>query len=189
MKRREFVQSMTALAAGGVLSSQASPQTANAAASTNVDAAPNSEPVTSAAGATVNPDNRGQGLKKPHVGPKLTVKQLEERTGLTATDGRKHHLDLPGSWDNAEWVSNNPSCDPRPKWPQGHAENQELKRAIFKAFVETKKIDLTDPDGSPWLLAWRMYPNADHPMWKSGEGHEVCGCNCGCFAPKVWSDT
>src|SRR5262245_17594053 len=86
MKRREFVQSVTALAAGGVLSSQVAPSTANAAASTNAAAAPNSEPVTSAVGAAINPDDRGRGLKKPPVGPKLTVKQLEERTGLTASD-------------------------------------------------------------------------------------------------------
>ena len=188
MKRREFVQ-MTALAAGGVLSSQVASATASAAISTNATAGPNSEAMTSGSGGAINPDRRGLGLKKPPVGPKLTVKQLEERTSLTATDGRKHHLDLPGSWDNAEWVSDNPSCDPRPHWPKGHAQNQELKRAIFKAFVETKKIDMTDPDGSPWLLAWRMYPNADHPMWKEQEGHQNCGCNCGCFAPKAWSDT
>src|SRR5258708_5873147 len=119
--------------------------------------------------------------KKPPVGPYLTWKQLEEKVDLTADDGRKYHADLPASWDNAEWVANNPDCVPPPHFPQGHAQNQKLKQAIQKAFLECKNIDVTDPNGPPWLLSWRMYPNADHPEFKSGM--PACGCNCGCLVP------
>src|SRR3954466_16365649 len=121
---------------------------------------------------------------KPPVGPKMTWSQLIEKTDLTAGDGRKNHAELPATWYNAEWVSNNPDAEPPPHFPYGHAENEKLKRAIQKAFLECKNIDLTNPDGSPWLLAWRMYPNADHPDWKNGM--HACGCNCGCLAPRTW---
>ena len=123
-------------------------------------------------------------LPKPEVGPKLTWKQVEELTDLWGTDGRKYHGDLPATWDNAEFVSNNlGNIEPAPGFPDGHAQNVALKQAISKAFVEIKKINLEDPNGPLWLLAWRMYPNADHPMWKM-EGGPACGCNCGCFCPR-----
>ncbi len=44
-------------------------------------------------------------LPKPPVGPKLTWKQLQELTDLTAFDGRKYHASLPATWDNAEFVA------------------------------------------------------------------------------------
>jgi hypothetical protein len=123
-------------------------------------------------------------LPKPEVGPKLTWKQVEELTDLWGTDGRKYHGELPATWDNAEFVSNNlGNIEPAPGFPDGHAQNVALKQAISKAFVEIKKINLEDPNGPLWLLAWRMYPNADHPMWKM-EGGPACGCNCGCFCPR-----
>ena len=124
-------------------------------------------------------------LPKPPVGPKLTRKHLQELTDLTAWDGRKYHDDLPATWDNAEWVSKNlGNITPDPGFPSGHKQNLALKQAIADVFVHIKEIDRNDPSGSPWFLAWRMYPNADHPMWKEQEGHEDCGCNCGCFVPR-----
>ncbi|SPJ14108.1 hypothetical protein SBBP2_1090004 [Burkholderiales bacterium] len=123
-------------------------------------------------------------LPKPEVGPKLTWKQVEELTDLAGPDGRKYHGELPATWDNAEFVSNNlGNIDPAPGFPDGYAQNVALKAAIAKAFVEIKKINLNDPNGPLWLLAWRMYPNADHPMWKDDSGPQ-CGCNCGCFVPR-----
>ena len=123
-------------------------------------------------------------LPKPPVGPKLTWKQLQELTDLTAFDGRKYHASLPATWDNAEFVADNPgNIDPKPGFPDGHEQNVALKKAIAKVFLDIKKINPDDPDGSPWLLAWRMYPNADHPKWKDAGG-EMCGCNCGCFIPR-----
>ena len=124
-------------------------------------------------------------MKKPHVGPKMTYKDLEERVDLTAGDGRKYHAELPASWDNAEFVAEHAGeFDDPPDFPLGHDQNEKLKQAIVNAFVECKNIDLTDPNGSPWLLSWRMYPNKDHPLWKMEP--EGCGCNCGCLAPRTW---
>jgi len=124
-------------------------------------------------------------LPKPPVGPKLTWKQLQELTDLTAFDGRKYHADLPATWDNAQWVEDHlGNITPDPHFPDGHKQNVALKAAIQKAFVEIKEINLNDPNGPTWFLAWRMYPNADHPMWKEQEGHQDCGCNCGCFIPR-----
>jgi hypothetical protein len=125
--------------------------------------------------------------KIPPVGPKLTPQQLLELTDLTGSDGRKYHGELPATWDNAEWVANHPANDPKPHFPSGHEENENLKKAIAKAFIECKKIDPTDPNGAPWLLGWRMYPNAAHPMWK--DGMPECGCNCGCFVPRDWASS
>ena len=123
-------------------------------------------------------------LPKPEVGPKLTWKQIEELTDLAGPDGRKYHGELPATWDNAEFIANNlDNVTPAPGFPDGYAQNVALKQAIAKAFIEIKKINPNDPNGPLWLLAWRMYPNADHPMWKDGAG-PVCGCNCGCFAPR-----
>jgi len=122
---------------------------------------------------------------KPPVGPKLTAQHLEELTDLTAGDGRKYHAELPASWDNAEWVKNHPDHQPPAHFPKGFEQNQKLKAAILKAILEYKEIDPNDPKGTPWFLAWRMYPNKDHPDWK--EGMESCGCNCGCFVPRAWS--
>jgi hypothetical protein len=123
-------------------------------------------------------------LPKPPVGPKLTRRHLQELTDLTAWDGRKYHDDLPATWDNAEWVENNAgNVTPEPGFPEGHKQNLALKQAISDAFIRIKNIDRNDPYGSPWFLAWRMYPNAEHPMWKNDDGPE-CGCNCGCFVPR-----
>lgn len=124
-------------------------------------------------------------LPKPPVGPKLTWKQLQELTDLSATDGRKYHADLPATWDNAQFVAENPGrIDPEPKFTEGYRQNQKLKEAIARAFVDIKNINPNDPNGPLWFLAWRMYPNADHPMWKEQGGQEECGCNCGCFIPR-----
>jgi len=122
-------------------------------------------------------------LPKP-VGPRLTRAQLAELTDLTGADGRKYHDELPATWENAEFVGeHHDKINPRPEFPHGYEQNVALKRAIAKAFLEIKNIKPNDPYGSPWLLAWRMYPNADHPMWKDG-GDPECGCNCGCFVPR-----
>src|SRR5258707_8637914 len=80
-------------------------------------------------------------------------------------------------------LSRTGNIDPKPGFPDGHEQNVALKKAIAKVFLDIKKINPDDPDGSPWLLAWRMYPNADHPKWKDAGG-EMCGCNCGCFIPR-----
>jgi hypothetical protein len=144
------------------------------------------------------------------VGPKKTLAELEAATGrlspepgvagqpLQEYDEKlkinhwKYHRHLDPSWDNAAWAEkhdNNAPDSPYKGDPYfdrtGKKQNDKLKEAIVKAFVECKNIDLTDPNGPEWLLAWRMYPNENHPRW-SNSGFEGCGCNCGCYAPKSW---
>ena len=40
----------------------------------------------------------------------------------------------------------------------GEKQNTKLAEAIAKAFIECKNIDMKDPTGPQWLLAWHMYP-------------------------------
>jgi hypothetical protein len=101
-----------------------------------------------------------------------------------------YHYRLDGTWDNAKWaeshdnkVPGDPNENNRYFDRDGKKNNDALKKAINDAFIQYKKIDLTDPDGPQWLLAFRMYPNKDHPRWKA---QDCCGCCCGCFAPRDW---
>ncbi len=188
MKRREFVQSVTALAAGGVRPGAFAPTPADAAAS--------------AEGRPAQTDNQvaavGDG-KRVSVGPKKTLAELKAMTeqkrpepGQPPQDGRlEFHHHLEGSWDNAKWAEGHDNSDPNSPYygdpyfdREGYKQNQQLKVAIAEVFAKIKRIDSTDPNGSPWLLAWRMYPNKDHPRWKEFDG---CGCNCGCCAPGIWT--
>jgi hypothetical protein len=135
------------------------------------------------------------------VGPKVTLAELralnarnrpEQGQPPQLQDGRfEFHYHLPGSWDNAKWAEDHDNSDPSSPYygdpyfdREGYKQNQELKVAIAEVFAKIKNIDVTDPNGSPWLLAWRMYPNKDHPRWKEFDG---CGCNCGCCVPGSWA--
>ena len=189
MRRREFVQSMTVLAAGGVLPGAVASSPANATSHT--------------ASAPAQVDDTAASIsdgKKFSVGPKKTLAELKALNAQKrpepgqppqSHDGRlEFHYHLEGSWDNAKWAEGHDNSDPNSPYfgdpyfdRDGYKQNQELKVAIAETFAKIKKIDATDPNGSPWLLAWRMYPNKDHPRWKEFDG---CGCNCGCCAPGSW---
>jgi len=65
------------------------------------------------------------------------------------------------------------NCDPK-----GYGKNRELADRISKAVGDLKK---SDEHGPRFVLAWRMYPNNDHPCWHE-EGIHYCGCGCGCYA-------
>jgi len=146
------------------------------------------------------------------VGPKKTLAELEADTGRLSpepgVEGQpvqeydegekinhwKYHRHLDPSWDNAAWAEKHDNTNPSSPYygdkyfsRKGNAQNDKLKKAIEKAFVECKEIDLKDPNGPQWLLAWRMYPNENHPRWINS-GYEGCGCNCGCYAPK-WGES
>ena len=143
------------------------------------------------------------------VGPKKTLAELDAETGRLSPEpgvaGQpvqqfdrqkdinhwKYHRQLDPSWDNAAWAEQHDNTAPNSPYHgdkyfdrTGKKQNDKLKEAIAKAFIECKNIDMTDPDGPQWLLAWRMYPNENHPRW-SQSGFEGCGCNCGCYAPKM----
>jgi hypothetical protein len=142
------------------------------------------------------------------VGPKKTLGELDAETGRLSPEpgvaGQpaqefdqklninhwKYHRHLDPSWDNAAWAEQHDNTAPDSPYygdkyfdRTGKKQNDKLTEAIAKAFIECKNIDMTDPNGPQWLLAWRLYPNENHPRW-SESGFEGCGCNCGCYAPK-----
>jgi hypothetical protein len=189
MKRREFVQ-MTALAAGGMLSGQVVSAPANAAS--NLEGSP-----TEAAGHREEAFRDG---KRQIIGPRKTLKELRAsveqsqpelgQPQQTADNPFKYAYHLEGTWANAEWAQNQDPSDPNspvygnPYFDRdGKRQNDELRKAINEVFIKHKKIDLTDPDGPQWVLAWRMYPNKDHRRWQT---EDCCGCCCGCAAPGSW---
>lgn len=116
------------------------------------------------------------------IGPKLTPADLRERRGLKHEDGRVYHAELPAVMTDAEAASKANPKDPKSPYygskyfdPKGYAANRELAKKIEEAF---KSLKATDKDGPHFVLAWRMYPNADHPRWKRKQPH-ACGCGCG----------
>jgi hypothetical protein len=110
------------------------------------------------------------------IGPKQSLKNLKKRTGQKLDDGREHHAGLPGVTSDAKACDpqGNPHCD-----TTGHRKNRELAERIGDAMDALKA---SDEHGSRFVLAWRLYPNKDHPAWQQKDVH-FCGCGCGCSAP------
>lgn len=107
------------------------------------------------------------------ISPLMTLKELEESARRTE-EGRGEKLGLPGV-----------KADARTADPKAHKQNLELARRISKAMVALKKTD-KDKDGNDvprFVLAWRLYPNADNPFWKTEALKHACGCSAACFAP------
>jgi hypothetical protein len=102
----------------------------------------------------------------PSIGPKKTQADLDALNGGGLPDGRYQSEALPGV-----------TADSKLKEPNGgHKKNRELAQKIRDV---RKTLKGHDGDGKPhFVLAWRMYPNAESARW-SGEQH-TCGCGCGC---------
>jgi len=92
----------------------------------------------------------------------VQVKQLAKKRGLKLADGRERHGVLPAVTSDAVPF-----------------KNRALAERISDA-VESLKT--TDEHGPHFILAWRMYPNKDHPRWQTEDPH-ACGCSCGNVAP------
>jgi hypothetical protein len=112
------------------------------------------------------------------IGPKLKLGDLTKQT-TKLDDGRHHHGDLLGVISDAEVAQTLdpvqfPNCD-----REGHRKNRELADLISDAVDATKR---SDEHGPHFLLAWRLYPNQEHPRWQMKEPHS-CGCSCGGLAP------
>jgi len=114
--------------------------------------------------------------------PKLSKAELAERRGQKQADGRVYHADLPGVWTDAEAASKADPKDPKSPYfgskhfdPKGHGANLALAAEIEAVFKKHKK---TDEHGAHFVLAWRMYPNKEHPRWQREDPH-TCGCGCG----------
>ena len=113
----------------------------------------------------------------PEIATKMTKAQLNALSGGYLADGRHQAEGLPGIVSDARKVEQD---DPpvtgafgEPD-PQGYKNNRKLAELIQQALKEAKP-----GNEGEFLLAWRLYPNADHPRWQREEPH-ACGCGCGC---------
>jgi len=102
----------------------------------------------------------------PEIYPKMTRKKLQN--GARRTSRGKGRVPLPGVKTD---VMQAQARDKR-----GYQANRELAELI-KAAVRAKKK--ADKHGAKFVLGWRLYPNQDHPAWKSSSEH-ACGCGCAC---------
>ena len=116
--------------------------------------------------------------------PKLTPAKLKK--GARKTSEGKGFAPLPGVRTDAKLAAKANSKNPRSPYygnehfdPKGYQKNRELAERIGAAMSELKQ---GDEDGSRFVLAWRMYPNKQHPSWHRKDVH-FCGCGCGCYAP------
>jgi hypothetical protein len=104
----------------------------------------------------------------PEIYPKMTRAKLRKSARKTS-DG-KGRVALPGVKTDAKHIQATDKC--------GYQANRELAKIISKA-VRAKKN--SGANGAHFVLGWRLYPNKDHPRWKSKDEH-ACGCGCGCSA-------
>jgi hypothetical protein len=105
-------------------------------------------------------------MAMPEIYPKVTRAKLKK--GARRTSDGKGRVALPGVKTDAKHVNATDKC--------GYQANRELADMIRQA-VEAKKNG--DKNGAHFVLGWRLYPNKQHPRWKSKDVHS-CGCGCGC---------
>jgi hypothetical protein len=101
----------------------------------------------------------------PKIYPKVTRAELK-RGARKTSDGRGR-VPLPGVKTDAKHVDASDKC--------GYKANRELA-TLIRAAVKAKKRP--DKHGARFLIAWRLYPNKDHPSWNATD--HSCGCGCGC---------
>ena len=102
----------------------------------------------------------------PHIGPKKKQAELDALNGGDVGDGRYLSEALPGVLSDSKL--NEPN--------DGYKKNRELAQEIKKLRNRLKR---NDADGTPqFVLAWRLYPNAESKRWSGGS--HTCGCGCGC---------
>jgi len=104
----------------------------------------------------------------PEIYPKLTRAKLQKSARKTSQG--KARAPLPGVKTDAKHANATDKL--------GYQANRDLADMIGKA-VRAKKSG--DQHGAHFVLGWRLYPNKDHPRWKSKDVHS-CGCGCGCSA-------
>src|SRR5215216_167033 len=113
------------------------------------------------------------------IGPKLQVKELTGKLRRKLADGRERHAGLPGVTADAKVAVTRdpiqfPYCD-----RAAYGKNCELAERISDVVEDLKR---SDEHGPHFILAWRLYPNKDHPRWQTEHPHS-CGCGCGNVAP------
>jgi hypothetical protein len=120
------------------------------------------------------------------VNPKLTTAKLR-KSARTTSEG-KGIASLPGIKTDAKQAVTADPTDPKSPFygaincdPKGYGKNRQLADRISKAVTDLKA---NDEHGPRFVLAWRLYPNDEHPCWHQKEAH-FCGCGCGCFAKEA----
>jgi hypothetical protein len=99
------------------------------------------------------------------IGPYLSPKELCDSANSTMNgDGLKHPL--PGVAADA-WKMDRTAYE----------TNRELARKIRVLVQDAKNKGLDKPR---FILAWRMYANAEDEYWRQAAGQHQCGCTCGC---------
>jgi hypothetical protein len=93
-------------------------------------------------------------MTMPEIYPKMTSAKL--RKGARKTSNGKGRVALPGVKTDAKHIQATDKC--------GYQTNRELAKIISNA-VRAKKNG--DAKGAHFVLGWRLYPNKDHPRWKS----------------------
>jgi hypothetical protein len=104
----------------------------------------------------------------PEIYPKVTGAKL--KNGSNKTSQGKGRVPLPGVKTDAKHAQATDKC--------GYKANRDMAKMI-RAAVQAKKN--SDKNGAHFVLGWRLYPNKNHPRWKSKDDH-ACGCGCGCSA-------
>jgi hypothetical protein len=99
------------------------------------------------------------------IGPRLTRKELEA-SGQKTMQGDGLKAVLPGVAADAMTMDR-----------KAFDTNRELASKIQKLVAELKPSDAGVPR---FVLAWRMYPNADSKYWDTAAKDHICGCGCGC---------
>jgi hypothetical protein len=115
----------------------------------------------------------------PEIKPLMTKAQVDLLNTNQSPPGDRLYrtLDLPGVTSDAKVISRDrpptsgPYNDPD---AGGFAKNRELAQRIKQALRDLKPQE----GGGHFIVAWRLYPNADHPRFQ-GPAH-ACGCGCGC---------
>jgi hypothetical protein len=120
------------------------------------------------------------------VNPKLTTAKLKK--GARTTSEGKGIAPLPGIKTDAKQAVTADPTDPKSPFygaincdPKGYGKNRVLAERISKVVRDLKA---NDEHGPRFVLAWRLYPNDEHPCWHQKEAH-FCGCGCGCFAKEA----
>ena len=115
--------------------------------------------------------------------PKLTPARLKKSARKTSEG--KGLAPLPGVRTDAKLAAKADPANPKSPYygskhydPNGYQKNRELARRIGEAVGDIKK---SDEHGPRFVLAWRLYPNKEHPSWQRRDVH-FCGCGCGCFS-------
>jgi hypothetical protein len=99
------------------------------------------------------------------IGPRFKRAELE-KSGLATVRGDGVSEGLRGVTADAMKMD-----------PAAHQTNRELARKIQQLVADMKPSD----GGVPrFVLAWRMYPNAESAYWDQAAAGHVCGCGCGC---------